>query len=297
MDRRQFSKSVAYLGIGHAFLQSGMKASPSSGFKFSVMLWTLEKQAPVERCIEMVAAAGYTGVELVGEPEKWSAQDKRQILKKMHSLGLTFDAMTGGNVTLADPAASDDVLRKVKEHIAIAKDLGCPQLILTSGKRTDGLSQDAQASAMVATLKRVADVLADSDMQLVIEPIDLLENKTAYLNSVSQAFPIVRAVGSPRVKVLYDFYHEQRAAGNLIEKLEQNIDWVGLVHIADVPGRHDPGTGEIDYANVYRKLAELKYDKYMAMEFYPVGDPVAALRAARLTAVQAERDVRNRSHA
>ena len=54
--------------------------------------------------------------------------------------------------------------------------------------------------------------------------------------------------------MLYDFYHEQRAYGNLIEKLEQNIDLVGLVHIADVPGRHEPGTGEIDYLNIYRKL-------------------------------------------
>jgi len=63
--------------------------------------------------------------------------------------------------------------------------------------------------------------------------------------------------------------------GNLIEKLEKNIDQVGLVHIADVPGRHQPGTGEINYASIFRKLAELKYDRYAAMEFMPVGDPVA----------------------
>lgn len=268
--------------------QSALKAALPAGFKFSVMLWTLEKQAPFERCLEIVAAAGYTGVELVGEPGKWSAQDKRKALQKMRSLGLTFDAMTGGNVTLADPAASDDVLRQVREHIALAKELGCPQLILTSGKRVDGLSQDAQASAMVATLKRVADLASQNDMQVVIEPIDLLENKVAYLTSVTQGFQIAREVGSPNLKVLYDFYHEQRGSGNLIEKLEQNIELVGLVHVADVPGRHEPGSGEIDYVNIYRKLAQLKYDKYIAMEFYPLGDPVAALRAARLEAVKAE---------
>jgi len=288
MNRREFNRNMAYFGVGHAFLQSGLKAAPPAGFKFSVMLWTLEKQTPFERCLEIVAAAGYTGVELVGEPEKWSAQDKRQALKKMRSLGLTFDAMTGGNVTLADPAATDDVLRQVKEHIAIAKDLGCPQLILTSGKRVDGLSQDAQSSAMIATLKRVADLASQNNMQVVIEPIDLLENKFAYLTSVTQGFQIARAVGSPNLKVLYDFYHEQRGSGNLIEKLESNIEWVGLVHVADVPGRHEPGTGEIDYANIYRKLAQLKYDKYIAMEFYPLGDPVASLRAARMEAVKAE---------
>jgi hydroxypyruvate isomerase len=87
--------------------------------------------------------------------------------------------------------------------------------------------------------------------------------------------------------VLYDIYHEQRSYGNLIEKLERNIDLVGLIHIADVPGRHEPGTGEIDYANIYRKLAELGYNKFMAMEYYPTQDPTESLRASRLAIQQA----------
>jgi hydroxypyruvate isomerase len=89
------------------------------------------------------------------------------------------------------------------------------------------------------------------------------------------------------VKVLYDFYHEQRTHGNLIEKLEKNIDEVGLVHIADVPGRHEPGTGEVNYINIYRKLKQLKYKGVIAMEFYPTGDVVQALRHAREEAMQA----------
>jgi hydroxypyruvate isomerase len=107
------------------------------------------------------------------------------------------------------------------------------------------------------------------------------------MTSVDEGFAIVREVNSPHVRVLYDFYHEQRAGGNLIEKLEQNIDLVGLVHVADVPGRHEPGTGEIDYGNIYRKLAQLKYDKFVTMEFYPSGEPVAALKKARLEAMEA----------
>jgi hydroxypyruvate isomerase len=69
--------------------------------------------------------------------------------------------------------------------------------------------------------------------------------------------------------------------GDLIEKLDKHIDVIGLVHIADVPGRHEPGTGEINYGNIYKKLAQLNYRYNVAMEFRPVGDPVAALRAAR----------------
>ena len=98
-------------------------------------------------------------------------------------------------------------------------------------------------------------------------------------------------MGNPRIRVLYDFFHEQRQAGNLLESLEKNIDLVGLVHIADVPGRHHPGTGEINYTNVYRKLAELHYRRVLCMEFLPVGEPVAELKQAREDAIRAMQSV------
>jgi len=150
-----------------------------------------------------------------------------------------------------------------------------------SGNRVEGLSHDAHHEACIEALKRGADLAAKQKAALLLENIDQEENPKYYLTSVAEGFEIVRKVNHPNVKFLYDFYHEQIAEGNLIEKLEKNIDLVGLVHIADVPGRHEPGTGEINYANIFRKLAQLKYDRYAAMEFEPAGDPVAALRSAR----------------
>src|SRR5439155_22007512 len=97
----------------------------------------------------------------------------------------------------------------------------------------------------------------------------------------TEAIETVRAVNHPQVQFLYDLFHEQIAEGNLIEKLEKHIDVIGLIHIADVPGCHEPGTGEINYTNIYRKLAELKYRHMVAMEFHPTGDPIATLRAAK----------------
>jgi hydroxypyruvate isomerase len=84
---------------------------------------------------------------------------------------------------------------------------------------------------------------------------------------------------------------EQRSFGNLIEKLEKNIDWVGLVHVADVPGRHEPGTGEIDYGTIYRKLSTLGYNQWIAMEYYPSQEPVASLKKAR---TEAQRELNQR---
>ena len=107
------------------------------------------------------------------------------------------------------------------------------------------------------------------------------ENPKYFLTSADEAIEVVRAVNHPQVQFLYDIFHEQMSYGNLIEKLDKHIDVIGLIHIADVPGRHEPGTGEINYANIYRKLAQLNYRRNVAMEFIPVGDPVAMLRAAK----------------
>ena len=121
------------------------------------------------------------------------------------------------------------------------------------------------------------------------------ENPKYFLTLSAEGFEIVRSVGNPHVKFLYDFFHEQIADGNLIAKLEKNIDLVGLVHVADVPGRHDPGTGEIYYPNIFRKLGELGYSRYVAMEFMPKGEPIAALRAAREMALKFGRSGKKQS--
>jgi hydroxypyruvate isomerase len=288
MHRREFGQLLVGATLGGVLSRGYAQTLPSpSGSRFSVMLWTLEKQAPFDRCLEIVAEAGYQGVELTGQFQKWSSDETRRVMAKMRGLGLTFDMLSGVKAGFADPDGATEFMAQVTAQMKAAKELQSPQINLKSGNRIDSLSRSAQHAASIENLKRAADLAATNQVQIVVEPIDPLENPNMYLTSVSEAFEIIRAVDSPQVRVLYDFYHEQRAYGNLIEKLEQNIDLVGLVHIADVPGRHEPGTGEIDYANIYRKLGQLKYNKFITMEFYPTQDPVATLRKARLDAQQA----------
>lgn len=285
MNRREFGNGIAgvYLAglLPHGFAQGSTAAKAS---RFSVMLWTLEKQAPFDTCLETVASAGYQGVELVGEFQKWSSEETRRVMARMRSLGLVFDMISGVKAGFGNPNGTADFLAQVTAQMRAAKELESPQINLKSGNRIDNLPAGAQHEACVENLKRAAEIAAGNNVQIVIEPIDPIESPTMFMTSVSEGFEIVRAVDSPHVRVLYDFYHEQRGAGNLIEKLEKNIDLVGLVHIADVPGRNEPGTGEIDYRNIYRKLGQLKYDKFVTMEFYPTQDPVATLRKARMDA-------------
>ena len=148
------------------------------------------------------------------------------------------------------------------------------------------MSRDQQHQSCIDGLKRAAELVEGKQIdgqpvRLLLECIDPEENPHYFLQSAAEAIDIVRAVNHPQVQFLYDLFHEQIAEGNLIEKLDKHIDVIGLIHVADVPGRHQPGTGEINYANIYRKLAELRYRHAIAMEFHPIGDPVTMLRAAK----------------
>lgn len=250
------------------------------------MLWTVHRDLPFEQRLEKVAEAGYHAVELVGEFDNWSEADFKKYNTRKRSLGITFDA-TAGVKDAANPAAREAFLANLTKLLNTADKLECPAIIVLSGDRVEGLSHDVQHQSCVETLKRAADIAAKKNVTLLLENIDPEENPKYFLTSVAEGFQIIREVAHPNVKFLYDFYHEQIAEGNLIEKLEKNIGLVGVVHIADVPGRHEPGTGEINYPNIFRKLAELKYGGYAAMEFIPSGDTVASLRAAREMAVRA----------
>jgi hydroxypyruvate isomerase len=289
MNRRKFGQLIAATALEGALLRAGAQvvAPTASAPRFSFMLWALGRQTPFDQAVETVASAGYQGIELTGQFQKWSPEETRTTMAKLRSLKLVVDSMSGVKAGFAVPGGEADFMTQYKEHLNYAKALECPQVILLSGKKIVGTDPQAQKQTAIENLKKAGELAAESKIEIVIEPIDPLENPTIFLQTVTDGFEIVRGVGMPNVKVLYDFYHEQRAFGNLIEKFEKNADLVGLVHIADVPGRHEPGTGEVDYANVYRSLAKMHYNRYIAMEYYPTSEPVASLKKARMEAQQA----------
>ena len=298
MNRREFSQTVATLSAAILPLASAAALTTASAlpgevgrlpqtFKLSVMLWTFFEKLPLEERLEMAAEAGYDSVEGIGDFLNWSEEDFRRIDRKKRSLGISIDATGGFGKGVADPAARDLIVAELEHVLAFTDRLQCPNLIAQSGDRVAGLSHQQQHDACIETLKVLGDIAAKQNVTVLLENIDLEENPMYFLNSSTEGFEIIRKVNHPNVRFLYDLYHAQVAEGNLIEKLENNIEYVGLVHIADVPGRHEPGTGEINYANIFRRLAELKYERYAAMEFFPSGNPVASLRTARRYVQQA----------
>lgn len=306
MNRRDFclngARNLAAGAIGARALNAadltvgnvaGAGAEPSSPgdsgvpFKLSVMLWTVFTHLPFEQRLEKVASAGYNNVELVGEFKKWSETDFKSVVQARRRLGISFDATGGVDHSLADPAQRDAFLSDVKSLLPAMEKLECPALIVLTGDKLPSLSHEAQHASCVEGLKRAADVVQGRGIRILLENIDPEENPKYFLTSVTEGFEVVKEVNHPQVRFLYDFFHEQISEGNLIEKLEKNVALIDLVHVADVPGRHEPGTGEINYPNIYKKLVSLGYDRYMAMEFLPTGDAVESLRTAREKVLEA----------
>ena len=298
MNRRTFTQTLAAVAglpvLSKLSAETAESQAPAQvpPFPLSVMLWTVFTGLPFEDRLAKVAEAGYTNVELVGdEYRNWSAADFANANAARKRLGIHFDATAGMEQAghahgLADPTHRDAFLAELPQALTPMETLSIPAMIVLSGNVVPGLTRDAQHQSCIDSLKRAAEIIDGKQIdgqpvRLLLECIDPEENPHYFLQSAAEGIEIIRAVNHPQVQFLYDIFHEQIAEGNLIEKLDKHIDVIGLIHVADVPGRHQPGTGEINYANIYRKLAELKYRHNVAMEFRPAGDPVAILRAAK----------------
>lgn len=296
MNRREFSCAAAKALLTAATLPAAGRLASASGPptqkdeqappRLSVMLWTVFRNMPFEQRLEKVAEAGYRAVELVDEFKAWQPADFTRAAARRRSLGISFDATAGLSAGIADPAARAKFLKEVGRMLPIMEQLECRNLIVLSGNSVPGLSREAQHQSCVEGLQRAADLAASHRVTLLLENIDPEENPRYYLTSSREGFELARKVDRPNVRFLYDLYHEQIAEGDLLETLEKNFAQLGLVHVADVPGRHQPGTGEINFANIFRKLAQLNYGGFIAMEFLPQGDPVSALVVARRLAIR-----------
>lgn len=295
MDRREFAKTLSGV-VALASVRTALsQQSTNLPFKLSVMATTLGAGVKPDVLVNQVADLGYQGVELLWVNQQWSDQEITQFKQLKRTRGIICDCLVdrpgpggAGIVGAADPRAQEAFLKKTAELLALAKMLESKSIIIRPGPRVLNVSHETQHDVCIDNLKRAADMAAKEDCLLLLENGDREEEASAYLTSAAEGIEIVRRVGSPNVRMLYDFFHAQIEEGGLIKKLDKNnIDLIGTVHVADVPGRHEPGTGEINYPNIVRKLVEVNYSGWMAMEYRPTGDPVASLRASREMVLQA----------
>ena len=228
--------------------------------------------------IDEVAKCGLPAFEFWG----WHGKDLPAICAKADANDLAIAGFCCDSTgALVDPANTDAWVEGAKESIGKATEFGVPTLIVTTGNEMD-IPREDQHNAIVAGLKGVAPEAEGQGITLVLEPLNLLVDHAGYYLSTSvEGFEIVNKVGSPRVKLLYDIYHQQITEGQLIATITENIDLIGHFHVADVPGRFEPGTGEINYVNVFKAIAETSYDAYVGLEYRPTGGHADSLESTK----------------
>jgi len=249
------------------------------------MLWTLK--GTFEQRLQAAVAAGIHSAQLVSEWVPWNDQEYERINRFRQSIQLAFDALLGQEnwrkrpVTLVDPAHRKGFLSDLRRAITAAKKLDCPRIILMSGDERPGVPRSEQYDSMVEGLKRGGDLAAKADLTLIVEPLNSLVNHPGYfLTSGVEGLKAVQEVDNPHVKLLFDIYHQQVQEGNIIDVINKNMQHIAVFHVADCPGRHDPGTGELNYPNIYGAIAKNKFRGHVAMEYLPLGEQVASLTRA-----------------
>lgn len=244
--------------------------------RLSACIDIMMRDLPVADRIRTAKQAGLSGFEFWS----WENKDIDEIEQAAQECQMEIATFCTRSVSLVDPALRDDYLAGLKATIPVAKRLKCDRLITQTGAERPGVPRKEQTESLIAGLKACAPILEENGIMLLVEPLNILfDHKGYFLYYSQEAFEIIKEVGSPNVKVLYDIYHQQITEGNLIPTIQSNIDLIGHFHVADHPGRNEPGTGEINYKNVFRAIEETGYSGWVGLEFRPTIPAVDALRA------------------
>jgi hydroxypyruvate isomerase len=256
---------------------AGISAPPvrPGRLKQSVSRWCYDK-IPLDRLCEAAVRMGLQGIDLL-QPAEYEVPRRYGLRCTM---GYAADMMTiaDGLNRRENHAAIE---RAFRTGIPQAAKAGVPNVIAFSGNRK-GMSDEEGAANTVAGLNRLKAIAEDHDVTICVELLNSKVNHPDYMaDHTAWGVDVAKAVGSPRVKLLYDIYHMQIMEGDLIDTIRKNIAYIGHFHTGGVPGRHNlDDTQEVNWRAVARCVADLNFQGYFAHEFVPTGDPLTALAQA-----------------
>ncbi len=243
----------------------------------SLCIETLFTEFPFEQRFELAKKFGFDYIEFWS----WTDKDIEKIKHLCEKNNLKIASFSGDqNYSLIDCDQSTEYISFAEESIQTAKYLGCKYLVIHSnalgpeGKVLNDYGQKStleKIGAMLNTLKYLVPIAEKEKVTLVLEALNTeIDHPGNFLSNTKDAAELIQLVGSPFIKILYDIYHMQIMEGNLINTVNKYIKEIGYIHIADVPGRHEPGTGEINYSNVVKTLRNLNYQGFVGFELYPI---------------------------
>jgi len=259
--------------------------------RFCANLGFLFGEVPFLDRFEAAARGGFTGVEYAS-PYDYPAAELRS---RLNANGLTQVLI---NSPAGNRAAGERGMACIPERVAGFRDgvaqaldyavaLDCKLVHVMAGVPSQDIAYDTAAALYAANLAWAAEKALAAGVRLVIEPLNPRDAPGYLLRTQEQGAAIVAAIGRDQLGLQFDIYHCQTAQGDVTRRLEALMPVIDHMQLADVPGRHEPGTGEINYPNVLKAIDESGYEGYVALEYVPSGDAVATLRAAKAEVIRA----------
>ena len=230
---------------------------------------------------DAAAKAGFKGVEYLF-PYDYNKEaiaeklDRNALTQALHNLP-AGDWSAGERGIACHPDRVGEFQDGVGKAIEYATALGCKQVNCLAGVAPDGIETERLKETFVANLRFAAAKLSAADIRLLIEPINTRDIPGFFLRRTAQARAIIEEVGSPSLALQHDIYHMQIMEGDLAPTIENNMDIIRHVQIADNPGRNEPGTGEINYPFLFGFLDDLGYDAWVGCEYRPLSTTEAGL--------------------
>jgi hydroxypyruvate isomerase len=249
--------------------------------KFSANLSMLFTEQPFLDRFEAAAQAGFKAVEFLF-PYAFTAAEIRERLDA-HGLQLVLHNLPAGNWDAGErgiachPDRVDEFCSGVATAITYATRLGVKQVNCLAGKAPPGVSESLLRRTFIDNLRYAASELKKNGLKLLIEPLNTFDIPGFYLNYTAQALAILDEVGADNAYVQYDIYHAQRMEGELAATMEKHLPRIGHIQLADNPGRHEPGTGEINYPFLFAHLDRIGYDGWIGCEYKPATTTEAGL--------------------
>jgi hydroxypyruvate isomerase len=277
MKRRDLLKTTLFAGAAATLGGARSLAAPAAApfrLKYAPHFGMFEDLAGKDLVDQLKFAAdqGFTAWEDNGMPGR-PVDVQERVAKEMARLGMTMGVFVAmgdfQNVTFASskPEARADILAKGKTAVEVAKRVNAKWTTVVPGRYDVGLEWDYQTANVIDNLKALSEVFEPHGLVMVLEPLNpWTDHPGLFLTKVPQAFQICRAVGSPSCKILFDMYHQQITEGNIIPNIDRAWSEVAYFQTGDNPGRKEPGTGEMNYRNIFRHIHAKGYTGILGME-------------------------------
>jgi hydroxypyruvate isomerase len=248
--------------------------------RFAANLSMLYIDVPFLDRFQRAAQAGFTTVEFLF-PYDIGVE---AVKSRLDDLGLKValfnfhagDTKEGEWGTLSNPERREYFKWSSTTAIEAAQVLNCPRLHAMFGQRVPGYDLAAQIDCACENLVWAAPQAADAGVELLLEALNPIDFPRYALNCTTMALEIIGRINLSNVRLQYDIYHAQMTEGNLINTITSNFSYISHIQIADVPGRHQPGTGEINFPAIFATLDRLGYTGYIGLEYTPLGDTDAS---------------------